>query len=47
MERSRISVQIERTQRKQIERRIKEEYPKLKNISELVRMALTEFLKIT
>lgn len=47
MERSRLSVQIDHSQRKQIEQRIKKEYPKLKNTSELVRLSLKEFLKIT
>ena len=45
MERYRISVQIEPDQRKQIEVRIKNEYPKLKNVSDVVRAALNEFFK--
>ncbi len=44
MERTRISMQIELAQRKQIEQRIKAEYPKLRNMSELLREALPEFL---
>jgi Arc/MetJ-type ribon-helix-helix transcriptional regulator len=45
MERCRLSVQIENDQKKQIEERIKKEYPKVKNISELVRAALKQFLE--
>jgi Arc/MetJ-type ribon-helix-helix transcriptional regulator len=45
LERYRISVQIEQDQREQIEARIKTEYPKLKNVSDVVRAALKEFLE--
>lgn len=43
-ERQRITVQIEKEQMNQIETRIKAEYPKFRNISELVRAALIEYL---
>jgi Arc/MetJ-type ribon-helix-helix transcriptional regulator len=45
MERNRISVQIESDQRKQIEARIKAEYPQLKTVSDVVRVALDRFLQ--
>jgi Arc/MetJ-type ribon-helix-helix transcriptional regulator len=45
MGRDRISVQIGLEQRKRIEARIKTEYPKLKNISDVVRAALDQFLR--
>ena len=43
-ERLRISIQIEQKQMAQIETRIKAEYPKFRNVSELVRAALVEYL---
>lgn len=39
-----ISFKTSKEQRKQIEAKIKAEYPTLKNVSELVREALREFL---
>lgn len=44
MQRYILSVQIENDQKKQIEERIKKEYPKVKCVSELVRAALQQFL---
>jgi Arc/MetJ-type ribon-helix-helix transcriptional regulator len=44
-ERRRISVQIEQKQLSQIETRIKAEYPKFRNVSEVVRAALKQFLE--
>lgn len=43
-ERRRITVQIEQEQMHQIQTRIKAEYPKIKNVSEVVRAALVEYL---
>jgi Arc/MetJ-type ribon-helix-helix transcriptional regulator len=40
----RITVCLEDDDRSKIETRIKQEYPKLRNVSELVRHALKEFL---
>jgi Arc/MetJ-type ribon-helix-helix transcriptional regulator len=45
MERNKITFEVTLEQRKQIEDRIKSEYPALKNVSELVRAALDDFLK--
>jgi Arc/MetJ-type ribon-helix-helix transcriptional regulator len=45
MEKPRISFQISFEEKQKIEQRIKREYPRLKNISELVREALTQFLE--
>jgi Arc/MetJ-type ribon-helix-helix transcriptional regulator len=44
MNRTRISVEITESDRQQIEATVKREYPKLKNISDVVRAALKEFL---
>ena len=44
MERNKITFEVTAEQRKQIESRIKSEYPHLKNVSQLVREALIEFL---
>ena len=44
MERTRITVEISETDRQNIEARVKKEYPKLKNVSDVVRAALKEFL---
>jgi len=41
----RLSVQIGNEQKRQIEERIKKEYPKIKTTSEVVRAALQEFLE--
>jgi Arc/MetJ-type ribon-helix-helix transcriptional regulator len=41
---NRVTVRIEDDEKGKIESRIKQDYPKLKNVSELVRAALTEFL---
>jgi Arc/MetJ-type ribon-helix-helix transcriptional regulator len=41
----RISVRLDETDRDRIEQRIKKEYPKLRNISDIVRAALSQFLK--
>jgi Arc/MetJ-type ribon-helix-helix transcriptional regulator len=41
----RITVRIPDGMPNKMEARIKKEYPKLKNFSDLVREALTEFLK--
>ena len=41
----RISVRLDETDRDRIEQRIKKEYPKLKNVSDVVRAALNQFLK--
>jgi hypothetical protein len=43
-ERKRITIQIEQKQMHQIEMRIKAEYPRIRNVSELVRAALADFL---
>ena len=43
--RYRITVEIKKGDREKIEAVIKEEYPKLKNISDVVRQALKEFLE--
>jgi Arc/MetJ-type ribon-helix-helix transcriptional regulator len=45
MERCRITFEIEPEDRHRIEAVIKEEYPKLKNVSEVIRAALDQFLK--
>jgi Arc/MetJ-type ribon-helix-helix transcriptional regulator len=47
MSMNRITIRIGENYRKKIEERIKKEYPKVKNISELVRVALEEFLTST
>jgi Arc/MetJ-type ribon-helix-helix transcriptional regulator len=41
---NRITLWLENNERNRIEARIKQEYPKIKNVSELVRVALNEFL---
>jgi Arc/MetJ-type ribon-helix-helix transcriptional regulator len=43
MKRCRITVEIEETDKQQIEAAIKREYPKLKNISDVIRAALKKF----
>ena len=43
--RNRITVQINEGDRDKIEAVVKEKYPKLKNVSDVVRAALTEFLE--
>lgn len=43
--RYRLCAQISLEEKKRIELRVKKEYPKLRNVSELVRAALTEFLQ--
>ena len=40
----RICVQLSEAEKAEIERQIKLRYPKVKNISELVRAALSDFL---
>jgi Arc/MetJ-type ribon-helix-helix transcriptional regulator len=45
MERTRISVQISNEEKLKIEQAIKRDYPKLKNVSDVVRASLREFLK--
>jgi Arc/MetJ-type ribon-helix-helix transcriptional regulator len=40
----RLSVQITLKQKKQMEERVKKEFPKLRNISEVTRAAITDFL---
>jgi len=42
---TRITVRLDSKDKDSIEQRIKRDYPKLKNISDVVRAALTEFLK--
>ena len=44
MKRHRITVEIAQNDRNQIENTVKREYPKLKNVSDVVRLALKEFL---
>jgi len=44
MQRCRITVEITETDRQKIEDAVKKEYPKLKNVSDVVRAALKEFL---
>jgi len=44
MKRFRITVEIKETDREKIESVVKKEYPKLKNISDVVRAAIREFL---
>jgi Arc/MetJ-type ribon-helix-helix transcriptional regulator len=39
-----VTIRLENDDRNKIEARIKQEYPKLRNVSELVRQALKEFL---
>ena len=41
---NRISVRLEKGDRKKIEEIIKNEYPNLKNLSDVIRVALREFL---
>ena len=43
--RFRITVEITEELRQRIEVAVKKEYPKLKNVSDVVRAALTEFLE--
>jgi Arc/MetJ-type ribon-helix-helix transcriptional regulator len=45
MKRTRISVEITETDRQRIEATVKREYPKLKNVSDVVRTALKVFLE--
>ncbi len=45
MERCRITFEIKPKDRSRIEAVIKEEYPKLKNTSEVIRAALDQYLK--
>jgi Arc/MetJ-type ribon-helix-helix transcriptional regulator len=45
MNRIRITVEISNETKTQIENKIKEEYPKLKTVSDVVRTALQHFLK--
>lgn len=45
MKRTRISVEITETDRQQIEATVKREYPKLRNVSDVVRQAVWEFLE--
>lgn len=45
MARCRISVEITEYERTNIEKAVRKNYPKLKNISDVVRAALSEFLK--
>lgn len=44
MKRIRITVEISEADRQRIEAAVKKEYPKLKNVSDVVREALSEFL---
>jgi Arc/MetJ-type ribon-helix-helix transcriptional regulator len=44
MQRCRITVEITEADRQKIEAAVKKEYPKLKNVSDVVRAALTKFL---
>lgn len=41
----RITIQLGQNEREKIEQRVKREYPKIKNISELVRTALDTYLQ--
>jgi Arc/MetJ-type ribon-helix-helix transcriptional regulator len=43
--RCRITVEITETDRQNIEAAVKREYPKLKNVSDVVRAALTKFFE--
>jgi Arc/MetJ-type ribon-helix-helix transcriptional regulator len=43
-DRQRITIQLEPNQKQQIERFVKNEYPRVKTISEVVRAALDDFL---
>ena len=45
MERIRITVEISENDKQKIGEAIRQQYPKLKNISDVVRAALREFLK--
>jgi len=45
MGRCRITVEIAEKDRQEIEAAVKRDYPKLKNVSDVVRAALREFLK--
>jgi len=45
MKRFRITVEIAETDRQRIEAAVKKEYPKLKNVSDVVRAALTKFFQ--
>jgi Arc/MetJ-type ribon-helix-helix transcriptional regulator len=47
MKRNRITVEIRPGDRERIETVVKKEYPKLKNVSDVVRTALQEYLKNT
>ena len=47
MDRTRITVEIGESEKLKIEEAIRREYPKLKTVSDVVRAALQEFLKIT
>jgi hypothetical protein len=41
---TRVTVRIEKSEMTKIEQRIKQEYPKIKTVSGVVRLALDEFL---
>jgi len=45
MKRTRISVEITETDRQQIEATVKREYPRLRNVSDVVGAALTQFFE--
>jgi len=45
MKRFRITVEITETDRKMIEATVRKEYPKLKNVSDVVRAALSNFFE--
>ena len=45
MKRCRITVEIAETDRQKIEAAVKKEYPKLKNVSDVVRAALSNFFE--
>jgi len=45
MKEIRICVRIEEEQQQKIDALIKREYPKIKNVSQVIRQALKEFLK--
>jgi len=45
MKEIRICVRIEEEQQQKIDALIKREYPKIKNVSQVIRQALQEFLK--
>lgn len=45
MNRNKITFEVTAEQRKEIEGCIKQEYPKIKTVSELVRAALDDFLE--